>query len=250
MDDAWHSRFDGLGRLLGDAALPKLAAAHVCVIGIGGVGSWTVESLARSGIGRLTLVDLDDVCVHNTNRQLHALTGAIGQPKVEVMAERVRAISPRCDVRPVAEFVSASTVEALLSPGFDLVIDCIDAVNDKCALIAWCYQRGQPLVTVGGVGGRRDPSAFVTADLNRTERDPLLRTVRKRLRQRFEMPRGRRPWGIPCVASTEQPAAADPSCAVSGRLDCETGYGTASYVSGVAGLMAAGAAVRCIIERP
>lgn len=242
-------RFGGVQRLLGIEAYARIAAAHVCVIGIGGVGSWAVESLARSGIGALTLVDLDDVCLSNTNRQLHALSGTVGRPKVEVMAERVRRIHPDCVLHPVADFLTGRTVESLLAPGFDAVLDCIDRAADKCVLLARCYHTGQAVISVGGVGGRRDPAALALRDLNRTARDPLLKAVRKRLRQQYDLPRGSRRWGIPCVASSEPPGAPADGTAT-GRLDCATGYGTVSYVSGVAGLMAAGAAIERIAAAP
>lgn len=237
------ARFSGIGRLYGDRALERLATSHVCVIGIGGVGSWTVEALARTGVGTLTLVDLDDVCVHNTNRQLHTTTSAVGRPKVEVMAERVRAISPGCDVRPVADFFTASTAEDLLAPAYDHIVDAMDSANDKCRLIAHCWRVGRPVVTVGGVGGRRDPTRLTVGDLNKTARDRLLRRVRKVLRQRFEMPRTRGKWRIPCVYSTEDPVLPEGLAHCGGTLDCDTGYGTASYVSGTAGLVAAGVVV-------
>jgi len=128
--------FGGLARLLGQEALPRLAAAHVCVVGVGGVGSWIVEALARSGIGALTLVDLDDVCITNVNRQLPALDGQIGRPKVTVLAERVGLIHPGCRVTTVAEFFTATTAARLLAPPFDYVIDAVDRMSHKALLIA------------------------------------------------------------------------------------------------------------------
>ena len=241
-----HERFSGIARLYGDAALERLRGARALVIGVGGVGSWTVEALARTGVGHLTLVDLDDVCVHNTNRQLTALEGEIGRPKVVVLAERARRIDPSCDVSPVIEFFTASTADALLADRFDVIVDAMDSLQDKCVLAERAVRDRLPLVTVGGVGGRRDPTRFAVADLNRTEGDPLLRQVRKRLKQRFGMER-KGPWGIPCVFSKEEPSLpAGASCAA-GPLDCDTAYGTAAFVSGAAGLILASVAVERVL---
>src|SRR5277367_5610248 len=140
------SRFGGLARLYGDGGLQRLLRASVCVVGLGGVGSWAAEALARSAVGRLTLVDLDDVCLSNVNRQLHALDGAIGRPKVEVMAERIRAIHPACQVQAVAEFFAETTADKILENRFDFVVDAIDEVANKCLLIARCCQKEIPIV--------------------------------------------------------------------------------------------------------
>ncbi len=242
------SRFGGIQRLYSAAALERLRAAHVCVVGIGGVGSWAVEALARSGIGHLTLVDLDDVCVSNINRQLHALEGTIGRPKVEVMAERARAINPACQTRPVTEFFTAETSDAILAHGFDYLVDCIDNVPNKCLLIARARDRQIPLVTTGAAGGRRDSLALRLADLAETTHDALLAQVRKRLRDEFGFPsEPGKPFGVPCIFSPEPPAR--PSDCAPGshlRLDCESGYGTASFVTGAFGLAAAGHVVSAL----
>src|SRR5436190_9909783 len=145
----YEARFNGIGRLYGKAGLQLLQQAHVCVVGLGGVGSWAVEALARSGIGRLTLVDLDEICVTNVNRQLHALAGEVGRPKVEVMAERVRGINPECGVQPIMEFFTERNAVALLDMRPDAVLDAIDNVSNKCRLIALSHQKGIPLVTCG-----------------------------------------------------------------------------------------------------
>src|SRR5687768_3213379 len=152
----YSERFGGVGRLFGTVGLNRLRVAHVCVVGVGGVGSWTVEGLARSGVGALTLIDLDDVCVTNVNRQLPALDGTIGRPKVDVLAERVRAINPECRVTAATEFFSEQTAERLLTPNFNYVIDAIDNMTNKARLIAGCRQRELPCLTVGAAGGRRD----------------------------------------------------------------------------------------------
>ena len=176
-------RFAGIGRLYGTDALARLAASHVVVVGIGGVGSWVAEALARTGIGRISLIDLDEVCVSNVNRQLHALDGQVGRPKVEVMAERLRAISPECDVRPVMDFVTPSNLAELITDDIDCVVDCIDSVNAKVALIAWCRRRKIPVITTGGAGGQIDPTQITVADLSKTVNDPLAAKARSLLRR-------------------------------------------------------------------
>jgi tRNA A37 threonylcarbamoyladenosine dehydratase len=231
-------RFAGLARLYGDGGLRRLLQGRVCVVGLGGVGSWAAEALARSALGHITLVDLDDVCLSNVNRQLHALDGAIGRPKVEVMAERIRAINPACQVRAVAEFFSEATEQEILAVNFDYVLDAIDQVANKCLLIARCRQKEIPIVSSGGAGGRRDPAAIRVADLAQTSHDALLQQVRKKLRDDHGFARDpKTPFGVPCVFSTE--AAIPPSAGGAGRVTCDNGYGTASFVTGAMGLVAA-----------
>ncbi|GAB6847769.1 tRNA cyclic N6-threonylcarbamoyladenosine(37) synthase TcdA [Paraburkholderia kururiensis] len=183
-------RFGGIARLYGDAALAGFERAHVAVIGIGGVGSWAAEALARSAVGTITLIDLDNVAESNTNRQIHALDGNYGKPKVEAMAERIALIDPACKVRLVEDFVEPDNFDAVLGAGFDYVIDAIDSVRTKTALIAWCVARGQPLVTVGGAGGQLDPTRIRIDDLALTIQDPLLSKVRAQLRKQHGFPRG------------------------------------------------------------
>lgn len=252
MNDDYLARFGGIGRLYGAAALPKLAAAHVCVIGVGGVGSWVVEALARSGIGRLTMIDLDDVCVTNTNRQLPALTGTVGRPKVDVLADRVREINPACEVSTIAEFVTETTAERLLSGRFDFVVDAVDRMSIKALIIGICCRGGLPVLTVGSAGGRRDPTQIRTADLGFAGRDPLLQQTRRKLRRDFGFPRSpdgdALVMGVPCVFSTERPVfpQSDGSCGAepapgtneSLRLDCVSGFGAATFVTGGFGFVA------------
>ncbi|WEY38172.1 tRNA cyclic N6-threonylcarbamoyladenosine(37) synthase TcdA [Paraburkholderia sp. SUR17] len=183
-------RFGGIARLYGDAALAGFERAHVAVIGIGGVGSWAAEALARSAVGTITLIDLDNVAESNTNRQIHALDGNYGKPKVEAMAERIALIDPACKVRLVEDFVEPDNFDAVLGAGFDYVIDAIDSVRTKTALVAWCVARGQPLVTVGGAGGQLDPTRIRIDDLALTIQDPLLSKVRAQLRKQHGFPRG------------------------------------------------------------
>ena len=159
-------RFGGVGRLYGTEGLDRIRRAHVCVVGLGGVGSWAVEALARSGIGALTLVDLDDVCISNVNRQLHALDGELGRPKVEVMARRVRAINPGCVVHPMQAFFLKSNAGEILQTRFDYVLDAFDSPSRKCVLIALCRERGIPVITSGAAAGRRDPTKVEVIDLS------------------------------------------------------------------------------------
>lgn len=258
LESDYLDRFGGVGRLFGAAALPRLRAAHMAVVGLGGVGSWTVEGLARSGVGGLTLIDLDDVCVTNVNRQLPALDGAIGRPKGAVLAERVRAINPLCRATVVSEFFTAESAERLLAPRFDAVVDAVDLMSHKALLIASCVQRGLACVTVGGAGGKRDATRICAGDLGESHHDELLRLVRRKLRRDhgFAPGEGRR-YGVRAVWSAERPVypwsdgtcAAEPEPGGSLRLDCVTGFGTAVFVTGAFGLVAAQETVNLIIGR-
>jgi len=248
-------RFGAVGRLLGRAALERLAAAHVCVIGLGGVGSWTVEALARSGIGALTLVDFDEVCVTNVNRQLPALTDTVGRPKAVVLAERVAGINPACRVEPVIEFFTKENFERLLAPRYDFVVDATDSLQHKLLAIWQCRERGLPVLTAGASAGKRDGTRVKVADLGDAENDALLRYVRKRLRERHAFPRGEgTPFGVRCVYSPERPvypwadgsvcAAQEPGAPT--ELNCDNGLGSATFVTGAFGFAAAGEVVRLL----
>ena len=251
-------RFGGIGRLYGNKALTRLKNAHICVVGVGGVGSWTVEALARSGVGKLTLIDLDDICVSNTNRQLHALDGNIGLQKVDALASRTALINPDSEVVAVSDFFTAKTRDALLEPGFDCVVDAIDQPVNKCLLIDGCRSRNIPVVTVGAAGGKRDATKILTDDLTRANHDSLLKRVRKMLRQDFAFPRGDKRWGVRCVYSPEAavfpgndgevcdtPQPGDTSM----RLDCASGFGAATFVTGTFGFVAAGVALELVLEQ-
>lgn len=237
-------RFGGVARVLGAAALERLRAAHVAVIGLGGVGSWAVEALARSGVGALTLVDLDEVCLTNVNRQLPALTSTVGQPKVAVLAARVADIHPAVRVQARAEFFTAETAADLLAPRYDAVLDAMDSPSLKALLLAGCRERGIPAVTSGGAGGRRDPIQIRVADLALTGRDPLLAEVRKRLRCEFGFPRGGRLFGVDAVFSTEPRRAlpeegCDRADAHHGGAACERRFGALCFVTAAFGMAAA-----------
>ena len=243
----YEARFGGVGRLFGRDGLERIRRAHVAVIGLGGVGSWAVEALARSGVGQLTLVDLDDVCVGNVNRQLHALDGELGKPKVEVMARRVRAIHPDCQVQAVHAFFLKSNANEILATRFDYVLDAIDSPARKCLLIALCREKSLPVITTGASAGRRDPTAIEVTDLAFSSHDRLLQEVRKKLRVRHGFPRGARAFGVECVISRESVVYAAPDGSIAHeskgekdlRLDCDSGFGTVSFVTGTFGLVAA-----------
>jgi len=256
MENDYTQRFSGIGRLYGCEALPRLKRAHVAVIGVGGVGSWSVEALARSGVGKLTLIDADDVCITNTNRQLPALDGSVGRPKVEVLADRTRLINPGCEINAVAEFFLPSTADRLLEMPYDFVLDCVDRTTIKALIIASCIKRSIPVLTVGSAGGRRDPSLIRATDLGNTGQDELLRQLRRMLRREYGFTPGTpgetQHMGIPCVFTPEKPmypwsngtCAADPEPDSSLKLDCASGFGTATYITGVFGFIAAGEVVR------
>ncbi|OOZ40304.1 tRNA threonylcarbamoyladenosine dehydratase [Solemya elarraichensis gill symbiont] len=203
-------RFGGIVRLYGETAYRRFLSAHVCVIGVGGVGSWVVESLARSAIGRLTLIDMDHVSESNINRQLPALTSTLGAAKVQVLKQRVDEINPHCQVDTVEEFVTVANPGELIPVDADVVVDCIDSFRDKAALIAWCRRNKQLVITVGGAGGKSDASLLRIADLSRTEKDALLSRVRKQLRQDYNFPRNpKRRFSVPAIYSTEESRIAD-----------------------------------------
>lgn len=238
------------------------ADSHVCVVGLGGVGSWAVEALARSAVGRLTLIDADDVCLSNTNRQMHALDGQYGRSKAEVLAERCRAINPAIQVEVVARFLTPSNLEELLGGGFDVVLDAADSFRTKVESIAWCRRRKQPLVTVGSAGGRTDPSQVRLRDLSRTEHDALLALVRKKLRSDFNFPRNRdRYFGVPAVYSLENvryPQADGSVCGIrptapadaASKLDCDAGLGAATHVTGTFAFVAVARVLQLLLVRP
>ena len=251
-------RFGGISRLYGRAGFERLRQARVCVVGIGGVGSWAVEALARSGIGSITMVDLDDICVTNVNRQLHAMDGEFGRLKVDVMAGRIRVINPDCRVHVLHAFFNESTQDQILAGPFDFLLDAIDKPVKKALLIAGCRQRGIPVLATGGAGGRRDPTRIQIADLTKVTHDRLLQQTRTVLRRRHAFPRGERMFGVECVFSPEPlvyPAKDGGTCArrepgSSLRLNCESGYGTAALVTGAFGLAAAAQMVRRLVEGP
>ena len=248
LSDAWRQRFGGTARLYGQPALQLFAEAHICVVGIGGVGSWAAEALARSGIGAITLIDMDDVCVTNTNRQIHALKDNVGQAKTEVMAQRIREINPECRVTCIDDFITPDNTAQLMDAGFSYVIDAIDSVRPKAALLAWCRRNKMPVVTTGGAGGQIDPTQIQVADLAKTIQDPLAAKLRERLKSDFNIVRSSKgKLGIDCVFSTEALRYPQPDGSVCAsrstaegpkRMDCASGFGAATMVTATFGFVA------------
>ncbi len=229
-------RFGGVARTYGQTRLKQFMQSHVCVIGTGGVGSWAVEALARSGIGRLTLIDLDNVAESNINRQLPALSSTIGMPKIEVLQQRVNDIHPACQVTLIEDFIDTENLAELISSDHDFVIDCIDNFRTKAALIAHCRRRKIRIITLGGAGGQRDPGKIRLTDLARSQHDPLLSRVRKQLRQEYGFSRNpKRRFEVASVWSEEQMVFPDvkggvtrnkPEAAPAEGLSCAGGIGS------------------------
>ncbi|MDC8830941.1 tRNA cyclic N6-threonylcarbamoyladenosine(37) synthase TcdA [Alteromonas gilva] len=242
-------RFGGIARLYGEALTERIATLSIAVIGIGGVGSWSAEALARSGVGHITLIDLDDICVTNTNRQIHALTDTVGQAKVTVMAERIKQINPRCEVTVIEDFVTPETVRDQLHAELDGVIEATDSVRAKASIIYYCKRNKIPVVTVGGAGGQIDPTRITCADLARTIQDPLAAKLRNELRRNYGFSKNpQRRFGVECVFSTEQLRYPQPDGSVchnkslddgSTRLDCASGFGASVMVTASFGMFAA-----------
>ena len=239
--DSAQRRFSGLERLYGVAGAAAVRSAHVVVVGIGGVGSWAAEALARSGVGTLTLIDLDHVSESNINRQIHALDRTVGAAKVQAMRERIHEFHPTCVIRGIEDFVEPDNWAALVPVGVTAVIDACDAVQAKTAMAAWARQSQALFVSVGAAGGKRLAHRVDIDDLARTTHDPLLAQLRYRLRKFHGAPREGRPIGITCVFSREAVAPPDASCAVEGdgSLNCH-GYGSSVSVTATFGQCAAG----------
>ena len=261
MERALHDRFAGIDRLYGRGSVERLSKAHVCVVGVGGVGSWAVEALARTAVGRLTLIDADDLCLSNTSRQLPALEGQYGRAKVEAMAERARAINPGIEVDARQQFLTVSNLEELLARDYDVVIDCCDSLRVKVEAIAFCRRRKIPLIVCGAAGGRSDPTKVQVRDLSRTEHDAMLALVRKRLRAQHGFPRNAdRYFGVQAVYSLENvqyPQADGSVCGVrpqlepdaAMRLECGAGLGSVTQVTGTFAFAAVSRAVARILAR-
>lgn len=254
--DAAQRRFGGVARLYGEAALARFAQARVGVVGLGGVGTWAAEALARTGVGHLRLIDLDHVAESNTNRQIHALETEFGKAKAVAMAERIGLINPHAQVEAVEDFVTADNAAALIA-GLDVVIDCIDQVVAKAALVTHAHASGPAVVTCGGAGGRRDPLRIRQADLAHTHGDPLLAALRQRLRQEhgFPRPRGKvaPPFGVAAIFSEEPlawppalPAQGDAAARPGSPLACG-GYGSAVTVTATMGFVAAARALERLL---
>lgn len=239
----FERRFGGIRRLYGDAAFQQFQEAHVCVVGVGGVGSWVAEALARSAIGRITLIDLDNIAESNTNRQIHALGDDYGKAKVTAMAQRILAINPSCRVTEIEDFVTVENIDDLLNRGYDFVVDAIDNARVKAAMIHWCRRHKVKLIASGGAGGRIDPGRIRLDDLARTVQDPLLSRVRTLLRREYGFPRDpKKKFGVECVFSEEPLRLPEngESCDVDDKpitgINC-AGFGAAMAVTASFGLM-------------
>tara|TARA_R110001592_G_scaffold86031_1_gene254003 strand:+ start:9787 stop:10641 length:855 start_codon:yes stop_codon:yes gene_type:complete len=242
LSDDYLYRFGGISRLYGMPALKKFSISHVAVIGVGGVGSWAAEALARSGIGYISLFDLDDICVSNVNRQIHALDSTIGKMKIEAMAQRLKDINPEVLVGAEHTFITSKNLEKYISREFDYVFDATDSVPAKTALIAYCSRNKINLICSGSAGGQIDPTQIQIADLNKTIQDPLLAKVRNNLRRLHGFSRNpKRKYRIDCVFSTEQlryqqadgsVCQQKPNNSGPVKLDCASGFGSITHLTG------------------
>ena len=252
-------RFGGTERLYGKDATHNLQQIHVCVVGIGGVGSWVAEALARTAIGKLTLIDLDDICITNTNRQIHALQSTIGEAKVIEMRKRINDINPDCQVETVEDFVTPDNVAQLIHSNFDYVVDATDSIKAKASMIAHCKRNKIPIITIGGAGGQIDPTLVTISDLSKTIQDPLAAKLRGHLRRFHHFSNNsKRRFGVECVYSTEQLRYPQPDgsvCATknmasgSVKLDCNSGFGASVAVTATFGFVAAARVVNKLVQK-
>lgn len=259
LSEAYLQRFGGIARLYGQAALTALAQAHFVVIGLGGVGTWTAEALARSGVGELTLIELDDVCVTNTNRQLHALKSQIGQSKNQVLSERLQDINPEIVIHSIEDYLDKDNLQELIGRQHHVVIDAMDAAHIKAALVAYCLAIKVRLITVGSSGGKRDLQQIKVDDLGRSTADPMLAKIRTQLYRHHNFARDKnRKFRVDAVYSTEQMVYPKPDGSVCQikqalaegvKLDCAGGFGSAVMVTGTFGFLAASKAIERYLEK-
>lgn len=260
----YQLRFGGIARLYGVKGAHVLQSSHFCVIGIGGVGSWVAEALARNGVGNITLIDLDDICTTNVNRQIHALSSTIGWDKVAVMADRISQINPDCNIHQIDDFVTEENLSTLMSSNYDYVIDAIDSVNIKTKIIAYCKRNKLPIITIGGAGGQVDPTKIQITDLSKTYQDPLLAKVKNQLRREHNFPRdtvkkiSKRKFAIDAVFSTEQLIYPDLEGGVcyakqsqdgAMRLDCSGGFGATTHVTASFAFFAVGHSIKKLLAK-
>ncbi|WP_154222665.1 tRNA threonylcarbamoyladenosine dehydratase [Marinicella rhabdoformis] len=236
-------RFGGIVRLYGIAGFEKLQKSHVAIVGVGGVGCWAAEMLARSGVGKLTLIDADELCVTNINRQIHALDSTVSKSKVLTMAERIKDINPDCEVIVHESFFMESTADELLAADYDVVLDAIDSVKHKILLFMQCRFKKINLIMAGGAGGKTDPSRIQVADLAKTIRDPLLRRVRKELRKNPTL-KVRKKLKVKAIFSNQEIMSpifdeSQQNQKDNRKLDCNTGYGTSPIIISHFGIRAA-----------
>ncbi len=252
-------RFGGLARIFGEQALLHLQQAHFCIVGVGGVGSWAAEATARSGIGRISLIDHDDISIGNTNRQLHTLVGNIGLSKVDVLRERILQINPHCECQAIDDLVTRGSLQKFQFDQYDYVVDAIDNASHKLSLVHHCRRHKIPLISTGGAGGQTDPTKIAVADLTQTYNDPLLAKVRANLRNQLGYTRNpKRRFGIDCVFSSEQAVYANadgsvghakPLAGERTTLDCAGGLGSFVAVTACFGFTAVSHAIRRYLRR-
>ncbi len=250
--------FDGIVRLYGQDALDTLQQSHVLVIGIGGVGSWVAEALARSGVGNISLMDMDDICITNTNRQIHTLKTTIGRSKVVMMGERLQDINPDITVDSIEDFLDKKNLEEYISSQYSLVVDAIDSAIVKTALINHCKRNKIPVITIGSAGGKTDPTKIMVGDLSKTKNDPLLAKVRNNLRRLYGFSRNpKRVFSVSAIYSTQQMTYPDNQVGTcqskqlmeaGSKLDCSGGFGASSMVTGSFGFIAASECIKKILR--
>ncbi len=251
-------KFGGTQRLYSQTGIDNLNRSCVTIVGIGGVGSWVAEALARTAIGKIILIDLDDLCITNTNRQIHATDDNVGRLKVEVMAERIKLINPSCQVLPVVDFINKDNLAEHIDNSTDYVVDAIDNARTKAAMIAYCKRQKIKILSIGGAGGQKDPLKITLGDLSRSWQDPLSAKVRSELRSNYRFSKNpKRRFGVECVYSTEQLIypKADGGVSLekqsregSARLDCAQGLGAAVTVTATFGMIAAARIINKLAE--
>ncbi|MCB0414622.1 MAG: tRNA threonylcarbamoyladenosine dehydratase [Bdellovibrionales bacterium] len=255
-EDELNFKFGSLERLYGNGCSERLGRSHVCVVGLGGVGSWAVEGLARSGVGSITLVDFDDICISNFNRQIHAVDSSVGKLKTDVLEDRIFQINSYCKITKINATFNADSIEEVFFEKFDFVIDAIDDLKNKCILIKTCKDRGVPIVVCGGVGGRQNPWQIQFADLGNSFQDRLLYKTRKKLRQQMGFKKSSGKMNIPCVFSDEKPyfldecgnATQEDKYKAAEPLTCSSGLGTSSFVCAAMGFSASAVVVKQILN--
>lgn len=258
-ENMFLSRFHGIGRLYGMSALDTLKQSHVLIVGLGGVGTWAAEALVRSGLGEVTLVDADEICVTNTNRQLVALTNTVGKFKIDILKERLLLINPELKVNLIYDFFTKSNAEEILSINYSYVVDAIDSLQFKCHLIAQAQKKNIPVITCGGSAGRRDPTKIKLTDLGEAYNDKLLMRLRKKLRNDYAYPEGKNIiFNVDCVFSWEKPFFPTKEGGICRTLnpeenqkqDCDTGMGSATFITGTFGFIAASKIVENLSQKP
>lgn len=259
LSDAWQHRFGGIARLYGNTAMTHLAKSTIAVVGLGGVGSWSAEALARSGVGNIVLIDLDEICVTNTNRQVHTLSSTIGQSKAAALKERLLGINPECQVQIIEAFIDTDNARDLIDASWHGVIDAIDSAGAKAAMIYQCKRKKVPIIITGASGGKKDPSKVSVIDLSKTTNDPLLAKVRSILKRHYGFTKDpKKHLSLPAVYSVEKMQYPQPDgsvCTQKGqlqdgvKLDCAGGFGASTMVTATVGLQAAAKVIEKVLAR-